>query len=135
MTDQKTGLRDKAQRATDHYIANTITMPITGYTWAQAMRDAKYAESTIDKKGRDTWGLVGVQQQIEAAITGMKQESVDHMAYIRSEHQRLKELSLARGDLVNATRNLEGYGRTYAAYTDNVTQDNKTLSINVAVKE
>ena len=43
--------------------------------------------------------------------------------YIREEHIRLMEKAEEKGDLTNATRNLEALGRTIGAYTDSVTVD------------
>lgn len=114
----KTGISDKAQLATDHYIANVVISPREGYNWHKAMLEAGYAASTVKSNAKETWDIVGVQEQIEGARARILAAGEDCIGFIRSEHLRLAYKAESKNDLVNATRNLEGYGKTYAAYKD-----------------
>ena len=118
MTDKKTKISDKAQIATTHYITNCITNTKTGYTWAQAMRDAGYAESTIDKNSNDTWGLIGVQEQIEQAKDKIKAESIA----TRAERQAFWTTIYkdTNTDIAARLRASELLGRSEADFTDNI---------------
>jgi len=118
MTNLTTKISDKAQIATDNYINNCIIAPVLNYTWAQAMREAAYAESTIDKMSAEVWGRKGVQEQIEAAKARLKRDSLNTVAKIRQKHEEFMALALKKGDLALARLNLQDLGRTYAAYSD-----------------
>ncbi len=63
---------NRAQTATDLFIANTIIAPMAGYTWSRAMREAGYAEKTIDRTSGEVLGRLGVQSQIVQARAGIK---------------------------------------------------------------
>ncbi len=131
----KTGLSDKAQLATEHYIANTLIMPIVGYTWAQAMKDAGYAASTIDKQGKRVSGLIGVQNQIEAAMAKIGEKAED----IADECARMYRAGYAVADKqsnpTGMATNTTGLARMNGLLIDVVKGENKVLSINVNVKE
>jgi len=118
MTDPKTKISDKAQRATEHYIANTIIAPIAGYTWAQAMRDAGYAESTIDKQSSMVWGYVGVQEQINAAIAKIKAKSVK--SRVERQEWWSKVVDNDKANMCDRLRASELLGRSEADFTDNI---------------
>jgi hypothetical protein len=75
MTDSKTKISDRAQIATDHYIANMILKPVEGYTWSRAMIEANYSKSYTDANSKRVWDYVGVQSQI-AAVRAKKQLEV-----------------------------------------------------------
>jgi hypothetical protein len=121
---------NKALQAADNYINSCIIAPVVGYTWAQAMREAGYAESTIDSKSKETWGMVGVQQEIEAAKARLKRNSLNTVQKIRDKHEEFMALALEKGDYALARLNLQDLGRTYAAYTDKAVIDNEfTLNI------
>ena len=131
MTDITTKVTDKAQQAADHYISKCIIAPMQGYSWAQAMRDAGYAESTINKKSNETWGIVGVQEQIAEAKARLKRDSLNTIAKIRAKHEEFMTLAIEKGDLALARLNLQDLGRTYAAYTDKNIVDNE---INISIQ-
>lgn len=63
-----------------------------------------------------------IKRAIAAKLAEIRAKSENATEFIRQEHLRLAQLCEDKGDFVNATRNLEGYGRTHAAYTD-VTKD------------
>ena len=133
MTNPKTKISDKAQLATMHYIANFIINPIKGYTWSQAMRDAGFAESTIDKNSKATWGLVGVQCQIQAALAKIKAKSVRN----RLQRQEFWSETMISEDLdiTARLRASELLGRSEADFTDNVNKTGEGLAINVTLPD
>lgn len=141
MTNPKTKISDKAQLATDHYIANCIITPIVGYTWARAMKEAGYAASTINKASNNTWGLLGVQSQINKARADIKASSIatraDRQEFWTSVY--LGTLKDAEGNPVamgmnDRLRASELLGKSEADFIDVLKTENKVLGINVNVK-
>ena len=62
-----------------------------------------------------------IELQAETGIT---------VKYLQDEHQRLRMKAEDKGDLANATRNLELMGRTIAAYADkNINLEEQTVII------
>jgi hypothetical protein len=119
MTNPKTKLKsDKAQNAVNAYINNTIINPTVGYTWAQAMRDAGYAETTIDKQSNLIWGYEGLQDQIEQARADIKAKSIKS----RTERQAWWSAVVDNNEaaLPDRLRASELLGRSEADFTDNI---------------
>jgi phage terminase small subunit len=72
---------------------------------------------------------------IQAAINRLRNKRESEIAvqesitveWLRAEHMRLAGVAEGVGDLTNATRNLEGIGRTLGAYSDNLTVDTAAI--------
>lgn len=88
----------------------------------QSLVKAGYTHTYAHKRG---WQMLA-QEHIIAAMAEYKRKIYDKQSitaeYIQSEHLRLAKLAEEKGDIANATRNLENLGKTIAAYTDNVNQ-------------
>jgi hypothetical protein len=142
MTDPKTKISDKAQLATMHYIANFITNPIKGYTWSAAMRDAGFAETTIDKHPNYVSGLLGVQRQISAAIAKIKAKSVatrlqrqEFWTDVQSGKLINDDGTTVNVDITARLRASELLGRSEADFTDNVNDNREGLTISVTAPQ
>ena len=98
---------------------------IVDFNATQAAIRSGYSKKTAYSQGDRLLKNVGVKQELARLKEEIREESQDHIAFIRQEHRRLALLAEQKGDLVNATRNLEGYGKTYAAYTDNLNTTNQ----------
>lgn len=120
----KTGISDKAQLATDHYIANVIINPVEGYSWTQAMRDAGYAASTTDKQGLRVWGIVGVQEQIEAARAEIRAKSEDIAAEVARMYREGYAVADKQKNSTGMATNTTGLARLNGLLTDNINNTN-----------
>ena len=137
----KTGLSDKAQLATDHYIANVIINPIAGYNWSQAMRDATYADSTINKTSGDIWGKPAVQEQIIEARNNItvqaKHDRNIALNNLYHDHASL-QAKADTGDtsaVIARTAIQRELNAISALHSQTVNTQNKTLAITVKAKE
>lgn len=135
MTDPITKISDKAQRATEHYIANVIIAPVVGYNWNNAMVEAGYAQSTADKGGKSVWDKLGVQSQITAAGAKIAEKAET----VRDEGLRMfrrgYEIAEKQGNPSGMSANAVGFCRMSGLLTDNVNTENKVLGIQVIVKD
>ncbi len=118
MTNPRTKISDKAQLTTEHYINNAIVMPVEGYTWAQAMRDAKYAESTIDKNSADIWGLAGVQSQIEQAMAKSRIDAEIKLDEVVANARYLVEMGKTVKNGADIGKGNEQLGKIIGAFRD-----------------
>ena len=135
MTDPKTKISDKAQRAVEYYIANTIIMPIVGYTWANAMTKAGYADSTVKKNSHDTWVKVGVQEQITAARAQIRVKAETIAEQIARMYEAGYDVAEKQSNPTGMATNTTGLARLNGLLTDVIKGENKVLGINVLVKE
>jgi hypothetical protein len=141
MINPKTKISDKAQLATDHYIANTIIAPIAGYSWARAMTEAAYSLTTVNKQAKLVWGYIGVQSQIDAARAkiGAKAEHNRDIAInlLTANLDRLQAKAddgdvQAAGAITAVIRELNAIS---ALHSQTVNTQNKTLAIHVQCRE
>lgn len=121
-----------AKRLTDERIDIIAENYVTnGCNKSKALQAAGYSKSYSEHNGRYLFNKDKVTKAIAAKRAEIQAESKDKLALIRQEHLRLSILAEQKGDLVNATRNLEGYGKTYGAYMDVVkdaTEQQKELN-------
>lgn len=121
MTDPVTKLSAKQQKATDCYIANCLIAPIVGYSWSQAMRDAGYAESTINDKSGTVSGLFGVQEQIQAKRLEIAKQSIATRSERQSFWTKVQNGEIESASMADRLRASELLGRSEADFTDNIT--------------
>lgn len=125
----------KAQIATDRFIANTIIAPIVGYTWSQAMRDAGYAEKTIDRTSGEVLGRLGVMEQIGLARAKIAIKAETARDEALRMFRRGYEIAEKQGNPSGISCNAVGFSRVFGLLTDNISAENKVLGINVVIKE
>jgi hypothetical protein len=93
----------------------------SGFNKAKAMIDTGYKESyAMSGRGQAVYKNEQVKAAILVKMREIRNKSKDKIERIRELHEAGMALSLEKGDLVNYTRNVEGLGRTEAAYTDKV---------------
>ena len=118
--DKQHKISDRAQKATDLYITNVINNPKQGYTWTTALREAKYAESTIDKHPEQVTGLIGVKQQIEQAKASIKAKSEWELEQIDQYYEELRQSCILAKDRTNLKGCLDSMSRRRSGFTDNI---------------
>lgn len=129
MTDLETNQPDKAQLATENYINNCVIEGKESYTWAQAMRDAGYAESTIDKNSAMVWGYVGVQEQIKAAKEQKKADAVFTLEKATQNNTRLMRRAEKAEQFSAAVTANVANARLYGMDKDNQLHTDKPVDI------
>lgn len=124
-------LTGKQQALIDHYCTDAEQ------NGCKAFGMAGY--STKGKKWRINAQKVLSKDYIKRAIAEklavIRAKSEDAMKFIRKEHLRFAILCELKGDMVNATRNLEGFARTHAGYTDNINTADTTKQRELSDKE
>lgn len=124
-------LTGKEQALIDHYCTDAEN------NGCKAFRMAGY--STKGKKWRINAQKVlskdYIKQAIAKRMAEIRAKSEDAVIFLRTEHLRLATLCEQKGDMVNATRNLEGYGRTHGSYTDNLNTADTTKQAELTEQE
>lgn len=131
----KTGITDRRQLAADKYIANTVIMPITGYTWHKAMEEAGYAISTIKTHAKGMWDNVLVQDQISTARAKMTKKAETIRDKVARMYEAGYNVAEKQGNPTGMATNVTGLARMNGLLTDNLNTENKVLGITVQVKE
>ena len=107
-----------------------------GFNKARAMIDAGFAESyAMSGRGQEVYKKTQVKAAILTKMEEIRGKSEDKIEHIRKLHEAGVALSLEKGDLVNFTRNVEGLGRTYGSYTDNINTADTTEQRKLSEKE
>jgi len=120
MRDKETGLTDRTLKATRLYIANFLERENTGYTFAQALRDAGYTKRYVHSYCSKLWDNVGVQQLISQRIAELEQKTELTAAKVLEDLAYGVKMA-KRYNLLNAlARFLELEGRTLAMFKDNI---------------
>lgn len=106
-----------------------------GENMYQAMINADYSHNYANTHAKEVLGNIRVKEAIKRITEQLQVENESAIEFGKREHLRLKLLCEQKGDMVNATRNLEGYMRSNGAYTDNINTADTTEQRKLTEKE
>ena len=115
--------REKRFCATYARTGNRVTAyKEAGYKWEEGGKSTKYMSqyiSAILRRGKVRREIDRIQNELQERRLTRDEITAD---FIRDEHARLAKLAEEKGDLTNATRNLEAIGKMIGAYADQVSR-------------